>query len=107
MSRQALANAVGVTRLTIHSIETGKFGPSALLALKIARFFWLDEKQSIDVGRAALVTVLLALPLLWIGYAAQSMVLPAEVVGDLWFPATAFLMLSVFSISAVWFSRRA
>jgi len=38
-SQQALANAVGVTRLTIHSIETGKFGPSALLALKIARFF--------------------------------------------------------------------
>ncbi|MBM3708442.1 MAG: helix-turn-helix transcriptional regulator [Actinobacteria bacterium] len=39
MSQQELANAVGVTRLTIHSIETGKFNPSVLLALKIAGFF--------------------------------------------------------------------
>ena len=39
ISQQDLANAVGVTRLTIHSIEKGKFTPSALLALKIARFF--------------------------------------------------------------------
>jgi putative transcriptional regulator len=39
ISQQALANAVGVSRLTIHSIETGKFNPSTLLALKIARFF--------------------------------------------------------------------
>ncbi len=39
MSQQDLANAVGVTRLTIHSIETGKFNPSILLALKIAKFF--------------------------------------------------------------------
>lgn len=39
ISQQELANAVGVTRLTIHSIETGKFNPSTLLALKIARYF--------------------------------------------------------------------
>jgi len=39
ISQQDLANAVGVTRLTIHSIEKGKFNPSTLLALKIARFF--------------------------------------------------------------------
>ena len=39
ITQQDLANAVGVTRLTIHSIETGKFNPSTLLALKIARFF--------------------------------------------------------------------
>ncbi|MGD0102380.1 MAG: helix-turn-helix transcriptional regulator [Acidobacteriota bacterium] len=39
ISQQALANAVGVTRLTIHSIEKGKFVPSALLAFKLARFF--------------------------------------------------------------------
>jgi putative transcriptional regulator len=42
ISQQALANAVGVTRLTIHSIENGKFNPSTLLALKIARFFDLQ-----------------------------------------------------------------
>ena len=39
ISQQALANMVGVTRLTIHSIESGKFYPSTLLAIKIARFF--------------------------------------------------------------------
>ncbi len=39
ISQQALANAIGVTRLTIHSIERGKFIPSTLLALKLARFF--------------------------------------------------------------------
>ncbi len=39
ITQQALANAVGVTRLTIHSIEKGKFVPSTLLALKLARFF--------------------------------------------------------------------
>lgn len=39
ISQQALANAVGVTRLTIHSIEKGKFAPSTLLAFRLARFF--------------------------------------------------------------------
>jgi len=39
ISQQDLANAVGVTRLTIHSIETGKFNPSTFVALKIAQFF--------------------------------------------------------------------
>ncbi|MBN1782298.1 helix-turn-helix transcriptional regulator [bacterium] len=45
ISQQALANAVGVTRLTIHSIETGKFVPSALLAFKLARFFKKDVED--------------------------------------------------------------
>ena len=39
MSQEALAKAVGVTRQTILSIEKGKFVPSTLLALKLARFF--------------------------------------------------------------------
>ena len=45
ISQQALANAVGVTRLTIHSIENGKFNPSTLLALKIARYFKLKVEE--------------------------------------------------------------
>ena len=45
LSQQALANAVGVTRLTIHSIETGKFNPSALLALKIAAYFGVSVED--------------------------------------------------------------
>ena len=39
ITQQALANAVGVTRLTIHSIEKGKFVPSTYLAIKLAHFF--------------------------------------------------------------------
>lgn len=39
MSQEELANAIGVTRQTIHSIEKGKFVPSTLLALRLARFF--------------------------------------------------------------------
>lgn len=39
ITQQALANEIGVTRLTIHSIEKRKFIPSTLLALKLARFF--------------------------------------------------------------------
>ncbi len=39
MTQQELANEIGVTRLTIHSIEKGKFVPSTLIALKLAGFF--------------------------------------------------------------------
>ncbi|MBF4693398.1 helix-turn-helix transcriptional regulator [Fusibacter ferrireducens] len=39
LTQQELANEVNVTRLTIHSIETGKFMPSTLLAIKLAKFF--------------------------------------------------------------------
>jgi putative transcriptional regulator len=45
ISQQQLANAVGVTRLTIHSIENGKFNPSTLLSLKIALFFDLPLEE--------------------------------------------------------------
>lgn len=45
ISQQDLANEVGVTRLTIHSIETGKFNPSTLLALKIAQFFDVNVEE--------------------------------------------------------------
>jgi putative transcriptional regulator len=39
MSQEELAAAVNVTRQTIHSIEKGKFIPSALLAFRIANVF--------------------------------------------------------------------
>jgi len=39
ITQETLADQVGVTRQTIHSIEKGKFIPSTLLALKITRFF--------------------------------------------------------------------
>lgn len=39
MTQQQLADAVSVSRQTINAIEAGKFIPSTLLALKIARHF--------------------------------------------------------------------
>ena len=42
MTQQQLADAVDVSRQTINTIESGKFIPSTVLALKIARTF---EKQ--------------------------------------------------------------
>ncbi len=37
MTQQDLADRVGVTRQTIHSIETGKYRPTVELALRLAR----------------------------------------------------------------------
>ncbi|MGX8690607.1 MAG: helix-turn-helix transcriptional regulator [Bacteroidaceae bacterium] len=39
MTQQELADKTGVTRQTIVAIEQGKFNPSTLLALKMARVF--------------------------------------------------------------------
>ena len=39
MSQQELADRIGVSRMTIYSIEKGKYIPSTLLALKIAHVF--------------------------------------------------------------------
>ena len=56
MSQEALAKEIGVTRQTIHSIEKNKYVPSAVLVLKLARFFnkkvedifYLDENNNQD-----------------------------------------------------------
>ncbi|HTH09890.1 MAG TPA: helix-turn-helix transcriptional regulator [Acidovorax sp.] len=37
MTQQALADALGVSRQTVHSIESGKYEPSLPLAFKISR----------------------------------------------------------------------
>jgi putative transcriptional regulator len=39
MTQQDLADKTGVTRQTIVAIEQGKFNPSTVLALKMARVF--------------------------------------------------------------------
>lgn len=39
MTQSDLANAIGVSRQTIHAIEAGKYVPSTVLALKISRIF--------------------------------------------------------------------
>lgn len=53
MTQEALAKAIGVSRQTIISIETGRFMPSTLLALRLAVYFkkpleeifFIDEKN--------------------------------------------------------------
>ena len=39
MTQQQLADAADVSRQTINAIEKGRFVPSTVLALKIARYF--------------------------------------------------------------------
>lgn len=39
MTQQALAQALGVSRQTIISLESGKYNPSILLAYQIAKIF--------------------------------------------------------------------
>jgi putative transcriptional regulator len=39
MTQQQLADAAGVSRQTINAIESGKFVPSTVLALKMAQIF--------------------------------------------------------------------
>lgn len=39
ITQQQLADAIGVSRNTVNSIESGRYVPSTVLALKIARYF--------------------------------------------------------------------
>jgi putative transcriptional regulator len=39
ISQDTLANGIDVSRQTIHAIERGKFVPSILTALKLAKYF--------------------------------------------------------------------
>lgn len=53
MTQQQLAENIGVSRQTINAIESGRFVPSTILALRIARLFerpveqmfWLEESD--------------------------------------------------------------
>ena len=39
MTQQQLADSIGVSRQTVNAIESGRFVPSTILALRIARLF--------------------------------------------------------------------
>ena len=54
MTQQQLADRIGASRMTVYSIELGKFVPSTLLAMKIAAvlgktveevFFFVEEEH--------------------------------------------------------------
>lgn len=48
LSQEELAQAVGVTRQTITSLEVGKYTASLVLAYKIARYFELPIEEVFD-----------------------------------------------------------
>ena len=52
ITQQELADIISVSRQTIHAIETGKYTPSTILALKIARYFGknVEEIFSLEEG---------------------------------------------------------
>jgi putative transcriptional regulator len=45
ITQEELATQIGVTRKTINTIETGKFVPSTILAIKMARFFEIKVEE--------------------------------------------------------------
>lgn len=50
MTQQRLADEAGVSRQTINAIESGRFVPSTVLALKIARIFSRPVEELFQLG---------------------------------------------------------
>ncbi len=48
LTQESLAEAIGVTRQTIVSIENGKYDPSLPLAFKISRLFNVSIEEVFD-----------------------------------------------------------
>lgn len=53
MSQSDLADAIGVSRKTISTIEVGRFVPSTVIALKIARYFDVSVETVFDLTENA------------------------------------------------------
>lgn len=49
LSQRALAEALGVSRQTVNSIETGRYDPSLPLAIAIARHFGRSVEEVFHV----------------------------------------------------------
>ncbi len=45
MSQEELADAIGVSRKTISTVESGRFIPSTVIALRIARYFKVPVEE--------------------------------------------------------------
>lgn len=52
LSQSDLAQRIGVTRKTISTIEVGRFVPSTVIALKIARYFGVPVEEIFSLGSA-------------------------------------------------------
>ena len=51
LSQAALGDALGVSRQTVNSIETGRYLPSLPLAIALARFFDKSVEEVFDVDK--------------------------------------------------------
>ena len=49
ITQEELADKIGVTRKTINTIENGKFVPSAILAIKLARYFGIKVEELFEL----------------------------------------------------------
>lgn len=49
ITQEELANQIQISRQSINAIETGKFVPSTILALKIARYFGATVEQIFEL----------------------------------------------------------
>lgn len=49
LSQQQLADAIGVSRKTISTVETGRFTPSVIIALKLAKFFEVPVEEIFEL----------------------------------------------------------
>jgi putative transcriptional regulator len=45
LTQEELATKIGVTRKTINTIENGKYVPSTILAIRLARFFGIKVED--------------------------------------------------------------
>ena len=49
ITQEELASKIGVTRKTINTIENGKYVPSTILAIRIARFFEIKVEELFEL----------------------------------------------------------
>ena len=49
ITQEELAARIGVTRKTINTIENGKFVPSTILAIRMARFFGIKVEELFEL----------------------------------------------------------
>ena len=45
IKQEELADAMGVSRQTISSLENGRYNPSVILAIKLARYFQMNVED--------------------------------------------------------------
>ncbi|AGH42354.1 helix-turn-helix transcriptional regulator [Paraglaciecola psychrophila] len=49
ISQQELADGIGVSRKTISTVETGRFTPSVVIALKLAAYFHVTVESIFSI----------------------------------------------------------